>query len=794
MPRLLPANPAAAAGQRAFGAQVRRPARTAAAIAIAAAIAPAAIALAAVGPAAAGVAAAAQPGGALPVSLAVTSIRPGYVTPGTPVTVTGSVTNTSRAPISGITVRLRSSHTAFSSRDGLQVYADGTTAAADSPVAGAQTAVQGTLAPHATAPWSISLRSGQLGLTTFGVYPLAAEADDAAGAALVTNRTFLVFWPGKRALNPVRQHVAWIWPLIGQPQQTPCHGLLTNNLASRLGTGGRLSGLLAAGRAYAASAHLTWAIDPALLSSAQIMTKPYQFGADATCAHASRRPASAAAQDWLASLRSATAGQPVFVTPYADVDVAALSRHGLDDDLARAFDTGRSTARRILRRDFSAPPAAAPEQDAARQLAGLAWPADGIASYGTLNSLAVRGISTVVLDSATMPPSPSQNFTPSAVTTTPSGVGPRTHVLLADDTLTQILGTADHGSAPPGASFAVAQRFLAETAMIAAERPALARSIVVAPPRQWEPPPGLAGDLLADTVSAPWLRPVSLPGLASADSSQGQVHRKLLRVTSKDELRITLLRKVRQLDRSAALLQSIRVRKDQALSSAVLAVESSAWRGGGARARHARSRLSLISAYLARQESSVVIIGPDRVTLGGLSGTLPVSIFNGLRYPVQVRLAVTVPGDGRITVSDPPREVTVDAGADMTLKLHVRAATVGSTTIQLSLLTPAGAPLPGRPVAMTVQATHFGTLALVIIGAALAVFVLTSARRAFRRGRGEQPGPGGGGPAADSGADTRDPPGPAERADNVVTDRADAKHPPEDPDEYASAPGRTDRR
>jgi hypothetical protein len=779
---------------------VRRPAAAAAAIAItAAAIALGAAGPAAAGPAAAGLAGAARQPGTLPVSLAITSIRPGYVTPGKPVTVTGSVTNTSRAPITGITVRLRSSRTAFSSRDGLQVYADGATVTADSPVAGAQTAALGTLAPHATAPWSIRLRAGQLGLTTFGVYPLAAEADDANGTAIVTNRTFLVFWPGKRALDPVRQHIAWIWPLIGQPQQSPCHGLLTNSLAGRLGTGGRLSGLLAAGRAYAASAHLTWAIDPALLSSAQIMTKPYQTGASATCAHARMRPASAAAQEWLASLRSGTAGQPVFVTPYADVDVAALSRHGLDHDLASAFVAGRSTASKILGRDFGTPPGA-PERVTAQQLNGLAWPADGIASYGTLNSLAVQGISTVVLDSATMPPSASQTFTPSAVTTAPSGVGPRMHVLLADDTLTRILGTANHGRGRPGASFAVAQRFLAETAMIAAERTSIARSIVVAPPRRWEPPPGLAAALLGDATGAPWLLPVSLPGLASDDSGQGQVHRTLLRVTSKDELGLTLLRKVRQLDRSAALLQSIRLRKDQALSSAVLGVESSAWRGGGARARGARSRLGLISAYLSRQESSVVIIGSDRVTLGGLSGTLPVSISNGLRYPVQVRLAVTAP-PGRITVSDPPPEVTVEAGAEKTLKLHVRAATVGSTTIRLSLRTPAGAPLPGRPVAITVQATHFGTLALVIIGAALAVFVLTSARRAFTRGRGEQPAPGAGGPAdgagepaAEAGPDTRDPPGPAERADNVVTDRSDAKHPPEDPDEYASAPGRTDRR
>jgi hypothetical protein len=758
------------------------------------ALVPAALTLAAAGPAAAR---ARQPGGALPVSLAIISISPDWIMPGKPVTVRGSVTNTSHAPITGLTVRLRSSHAAFSNRGGLQVYADGTTVFADSPVTGAVTSIPGTLAPHATAPWSIRLRAGQLGLTAFGVYPLAAEADNAAGAALVTDRTFLPFWPGKRALNPVRQHVGWIWPLISPPQQSVCHGLRTNQLAGSLGAGGRLSGLLAVGRAYTASAHLTWAIDPAPLASAQTMAGPYKFGGTALCGHPSRRPASQAARDWLTGLKSATAGQPVFATPYADVDVAALSHRGLNDDLASAFAVGRATASKILGRSFS--PSHGGAGDSA-QLARLAWPADGIANYGVLNSLAVKGgIRTVVLDSSTMPPSPSQNFTPSAVTTTPTGVGPRMHVLLADDTITQILRTADHGSGPAGTIFAVAQRFLAETAMIAAERPAVQRSIVIAPPRYWDPPPGLASKLLAGTVTAPWLKPVSLARLASADSGAGQVHRQLLHVTSKDELRPSLLAGIRRLDSSAALLQSIRVRPDQTVRDAIIAVESSAWRGSGARAREAGVLLGRISGYLSGQENSVVIIGPGRVTLGGLSGTLPVSISNGLPYAVKVRLAVAPPGDRRITVSLPRRDVTVEAGAEVTLKLHVRAATVGSTTFQLRLVTPQGVPLPGRPVALTVQATHFGTLALVIIGAALGVFVLTSVRRALKRGHGEAPGPPGPGAGGQDPGDSGDSgdsesPGRAVRADNVVTDRADDEHQPEDPDEYASAPGRPDRR
>jgi hypothetical protein len=180
----------------------------------------------------------------------------------------------------------------------------------------------------------------------------------------------------------------------------------------------------------------------------------------------------------------------------------------------------------------------------------------------------------------------------------------------------------------------------------------------------------------------------------------------------------------------------------------------------------------------------VQVIGPQRVTLGGLSGTLPVSISNRLPVAVRVQLVVSAPSGGRIDVKLPARDVTVAAHTDQTLKLRVRAAVVGSTTIQLALTAPGGARLPAAEVTLTVQATHFGTLALYIIGIALAVFLLASVRRALRRGRGDQP--------ATAGAGAPDAPGEPGGADNVGADRSDDSPSAEDPDEYASAPGRTD--
>src|SRR5512146_1106483 len=81
------------------------------------------------GPAAAGVAGAAgtagqSAGSALPVSLTILNVSPDYLTAKQPVVVSGTVTNTSGRPLTGLKVQLRSSHSALTSRDALQVYAD----------------------------------------------------------------------------------------------------------------------------------------------------------------------------------------------------------------------------------------------------------------------------------------------------------------------------------------------------------------------------------------------------------------------------------------------------------------------------------------------------------------------------------------------------------------------------------------------------------------------------------------------------------------------------------------------
>ena len=706
------------------------------------------------------------------LSVIIDSVSPQWATPDHKVTVAGTVRNDTATAQRGLSVQLRSSPYPLGNRTYLSLYAAGKLAA-DGPQ-GLPVQLPRVVPAGREVSWHATLQPSMVGMATFGVYPLAAQVTNSVTGQITTDRTFLPFWPGhSAAARPRPLSIAWIWPLIDHPYQVACPALFSNTLAGRLAPDGRLGRLLAAGTSYSA-AHLTWAIDPALVQNADTMTRRYQVDGFPDCDHAMSLPPSRAAQTWLRELSRVTAGQQVFFTPYGDADVAALSHAGPDGDLTRAF-AYRKIGQRILRR-----PAAG----------DIAWPDNGLADSGVLGNLAAYGgIRTVVLDSSVMPPSGAPlSYTPSAQASVASGIGTPLNVLLADNGITQILRSGS--STRPGAAFATGQRFLAETAMIVAESPQLARSLVVAPPRRWNPAPGLPSDLLSETVRAPWLKPASLAALAAIKHPTGQVHRQTPpdRQVSDDELSPSYLRQVGSLDKAARVQGSIfSPQVPGYLGTSLAALESSAWRGPAA-AGIRQALIRRVSRYLAAQGRKVSIIDRGQVTLGGSSGKVPISITNRLPGPVKVKLHARVPPDNRLTVGSFDNVVAIPSGKTMTVRVPVHAATVGVTYVTLGLLAPDGAPLPGTLVRLSVHATRFGTLALVIICAALGVFVLTAFARAVRRGR--RDGRGGGEP----GHPAADPPGPATVTGSVMSgDDLAHDHPPEDPDEYADARGRASR-
>jgi hypothetical protein len=701
------------------------------------------------------------------LSVTINAMNPSYAGPGARVTLSGTVTNGTRQRRAGLSVRLYTSASDFTTRDGLDAYMS-RGVVSDLIPAGDPFFISASVAPGAIASWTASFRASTQGISSFGVYAVTAQLQDSSGGVISSDQTLLPFWPGSRSAGLARPlAISWLLPLIDQPHQKVCTATLTSNdLTSSLGQGGRLSALLEAGARHP-GARPTWFIDPALLSDVATMTGRYLVGGQPTCTGASREPASAAAASWLAGLRQVTAaGQSAVLTPYANVDMTALVHQGLTSDLTAAYRTGEAVATSVLHQGI--------RHD-------IAWPPGGTADLSLLTNLATRQhVGTVVLNSDEMPPvtGAASVFQPDDAVASLRVAGLPMNVLLSDNTLTTVLraGNTSSGSLPKSTEFAVRQRFLAETAMIAAEAPDSERTIVVAPPSDWSPPEALASDLLGETETAPWLTPTPLASLSSAPDTQHAAprHSPPASQPSPGELSRDYLRQVRILGDRVGVYKSMLYKPAESytrsLDEALLATESAAWRGR--RMPQGEELVRGLSYYITAANKKVRIIPSGQVPMGGSSGLVPVSIQNGLYQAIQVRVVATPGRTSQLIIGHYQNQVIIPPLSPRTVRMPVSSAPQGSTQIQLVLTSANGTVLPFTRTSLTVLSTRYGRAILFLIGAAIGVLVLTSVYRGIRRwlrGDGhlvnEEPGPPG----------------------SVMTGTSGARHPTEAPDDLADA-------
>jgi hypothetical protein len=666
------------------------------------------------------------------------------------VTVSGTLSNHTGSTIRGIQVQLQWYPLTFLTRSGMDSFASGgPVSLQDGPVTlqtVADTSLSTAVANGATTHWTVSFNLSQAFidygfLPALGDYPLQVLATSATNDYQGTSRTFLPYWTGSGSATPLK--VAWIWPLIDTPQQGACpQTLATNSLDGGFAANGRLSTLLDAGLQWASADDLTWAIDPALLSDATVMTHAYFTGGNAECTDRTKLPASAAAAGWLSKL-AGTAGQPAFLTPYADVDAAALSHAGLNADLASAYQLGDAEASKILPSTFGS---SADGTGTSTALA-VAWPAGGTADASTLTSLArAGGINTVVLGSGELATStpPYDN----ALARTQTSAGASMSALLADSGITGILGSASAGSSA-GAQFAAAQDFLAQTAMIVAEGPnAPTRSLVVAPPTGWDPSPAEAAELLSMTRNAPWLRVADL-GTLTAATAKLPVERLPNRRVSGEELSDSdgYTDKLQSLDTNVAQFEDILSDPPKSyltmLASAVAVTQSSAWRGRGSPGGWLA--LTELSSYISDLQNTVRLIPVKKILLAGTSGDTLVSVQNGLNQPylpqhglqIAVRVGASAELGSSLQVTSPREALVVNPGMTGSDRLVLHSTTIGTTTLRLQLLTKDGSPLtwPLASEPLSVEVTRFGRLILVIIFGALGVLVLAAVLRLRRKRR-----------------------------------------------------------
>ena len=262
------------------------------------------------------------------------------------------------------------------------------------------------------------------------------------------------------------------------------------------------------------------------------------------------------------------------------------------------------------------------------------------------------------------------------------------------------------------------QRFLAETMLVTEQRPGAGSSVVVAPPRNWDPTDGFAATLLADSATMPWLtrrqpgpggathRPTvssTIAGLHAAARARGTAgHR---------PAPIAQLRK--SLAACSAILGSSTTETFINTSSiAILRAESSGLRGQSDRSR---SNQSAVQAELDAQIAKVYIVKPGLITLTSRKQKIPITVVNNLPDPVTVQIRLTAVNAARLTVA-PQEPFTVPGNQSRhEVLVEVEATTGGRFDVNAQLWTPDASPRPyGAPVPFVLNSTAYGAVAFAI--------------------------------------------------------------------------------
>ena len=669
-----------------------------------------------------GVLRAADTGGVLPVTLR--SMTPAVPTADDTLVISGTVANTASTTARSVVVRLRLSPTPVRNRSEITAILGGSAGRTGLTVDGTRTAVSDALAPGARAAFTITIPVSALHLprsaaevVVLGVESRADIDNDGQGQIQTGyTRTFLPWFPVADQVTPTP--VVWLFPLTTAPSRAGDGVFLDDHLATEVSAKGRLSRLLDA--AEGAPSAVSWVVDPALLQSLQDMTDGYVV----------RKPdgtevpgtGAADARTWLGRLRAVTASAEVTASAYADPDVVALHRAGLDVDIALAATTARDLPQQLLTATVGH---------------GLAWPAGQLSDDGTLTVLRASGSRVVVLSAASFPASPAVSFTPSGSVDLATGGAPL-RAALSDPTVSTLVAAPARGTATlPGTADPVVRRqtALAEIAMTSLELPTTPRTMVIAPGTRWSAFGTSTHDLVMAVAASPFAAPTRLAALVAAPPSDVPRARADYPLSARAaELRPAYLAAVAGGRGDLAGLRAVAPdttgESTDELEAGLTRTESSAWRSDPAGGRRL---LAGLRGEIASETALVQVLSRAPVTLPGDSGTIPVTVANDLDRPARVGLRLTGTPVTRFVARD-VAPVTLAPGEKSTLEVNARVIGTGPVTVSITLLTPEGQPF-GEPTVTQVRSAAYARAAQWVVGGLFGILVLLLGVNFVRRRR-----------------------------------------------------------
>ena len=576
--------------------------------------------------------------------------------------------------------------------------------------------IDDTLEPGESQPFSLTIPTelldfGDTGVYVVGVDVMGSPQDSEDRLRLDTARTVVPWLPDDDTLP--RVPVSMLWPLAARPAMLPDATLLDNSLAAQIGAGEPLTELVTA----AADAPVTWAIDPDLLDTAEVMAQGYQVMSASGPIEGSQAD-SDTARDWLSALRQAASGHQVVNLPYAVPDIEALAA------------TNADLAGTVMRRSIAVSTAQGLRPGSlATTKAPVGWLDRSSVTGRALGALAVAGVNTVIVPGDAVSPRPG----PTAATFSLGEAA--LDAVVTDVGLDDAISDAVAATDTQAGALDVRQRWFAETAFIAmsTDDDASPAPVVAAPPLRWRPEATTARAVVRAWTSIPWVEPMSLDDAVAGANAREPQPVEPQPDDSANLLPATNVDAAADVHERAGQYASLLADPDDApdgLPLAPVRATSSGWRDDPAAGE---AYAQTIDDDLSRHLDDVSVTVPESVTLSSRNGTFPLTVTNDLPQAISVGLDIDSANVDRLQIDDVEVQ-QIEPGARELVQVTAQAAANGKVPINVQLTTSDGVAIgPMRPT--VVNATDYGTIGWVIVAGAGALFAVTLVRRAVRSRR-----------------------------------------------------------
>ena len=596
-----------------------------------------------------------------------------------------------------------------------------------------------------TTTWSLNATVQQMGLDPGTVYALDVEAWSEGTQPLGSVRTYLPYQITADSSSFTATQLAVLVPVTAAPTldgyqyQPKDNGstldeVTSDQLTTEMGENGSLYKLLSDAQGLK-NVDLSWAVDPDLLdTAAQIESGYFVTSGDST----DDQPGSGAdaVSGWLKLAKTVLAKNgELWELPSTDPDLGSLSH--VSNAQAEQFVSAavKATAASTTLSD-----------DTGRAPKGLlAWPAGGQVNSATLNLAQSMNPTAVVTASDSVGLSVADGqYTP----TGRASISGKSNIVVSDSNLDAIMSgdsvDASYVAAGSNATTLAQQRLLAQTALIAQERPSLssARTILVELPRSSDQSDKDIA-VLSALSEANWTRSASLSTLLDtapdAKASTGKLTRSA--AVTKTDLTTNQLDQAVSLSSQLSLYQSILAAADttDGLAQAVERTVSTSWRGFPS---DWSAFASAVQRRLTLQMGQVYLIQKSDLTMSGTSGSIPFTIHNGLSQRVILGLKFSMKPTGRLDIETVPT-VEIPAHSSRTVQVKVTSRSPSATIQVTAYLVNSGGAHYGDAESngsqtLQVSVTSIGFVALLLFAGSAALLVVAVGLRIYRGRRGSR--------------------------------------------------------